>query len=287
MHNTMRTFVIFLSICSVICSGQDRKQSDDSPLFRLDDDTVQDATLDFKFPEDQTGEEEIQKVFSGSISTTSRNEDSSTSSTAKFSTIKAITTTKATTTTITTTTITTSISTNTTSILSNAAITTVKNDPDFVVNDYSDYSNSNNDINNLTNYDLSANDSDESVLLKDSDVGDNHTSIYDLLELDSQDSSQKNSTSEKPNGNDTSDHMDSNTNTTDSGQQQQTGDTTDTAENDSPVLMVVIIVVILIILVIITTTVFMIHQKRTSSNKATYNIATVEQATRRPREAHI
>ena len=285
----MRTFVIFLSICSVICSGQDRKQSDDSPLFRLDDDTVQDATLDFKFPEDQIGEAEIQTVFSGSISTTSRNEGSSTSSTAKFSTIKAITTTKTTKTTITTTTITTSISTTTTSIFSNAAITTVKNDPDFVVNDYSDYSNSNNDINNLTNYDLSANDSDESVLLKDSDMGDKHSSIYDLLDLDSQDSSQKNSTSEEPNGNDTSVHMDSNTNITDSGQQQQTGDTTDTADKDydSPVLMVVIIVVILIILVIITTTVFMIHQKRTSSNKATYNIATVEQATRRPREAHI
>ena len=48
-----------------------------------------------------------------------------------------------------------------------------------------------------------------------------------------------------------------------------------------------IIVGVVIVLLIIATSIFMIRRKRASSHKATYNIATVEQATRKPREAHI
>ena len=301
---------MILNVICVVASDQD--QNGDSPFMVNDGNIIQDKTL-VLFPDDETeGDSEIQNEFSGGISsqdgtksftttaaTTTTTEATTTTAT---TTITTTTTTTASTTTTATTTATTTTARTTTTRTTTATTTTARTttttttartsseipieeiQSELPLNDDLEI-----DLDDPDNSDLAGDYSEGNLLVKDNTGSDGGPidNIYDLLEPDQQDNSQKDSSSEEP----LYDIIDTNRDpeTTESGsgsQEPSEGDPQVDADSGS-VQLIAIIVGVVIVLLIIATSIFMIRRKRASSHKATYNIATVEQATRKPREAHI
>ena len=296
----MRTFLL---ICNVFCVfASDQEQNGDSPFMVNDDNIFQDKTLDIVlFPDDATeGDSEIQSEFSGDIS--SNDGTKSTETTATTTTTTTITTSATTTTTITTTKTTAATITATTTTTTTASTTSEfpksETQSELSLND--DVEIGLDDSDNPDNPDLASDDSEENVLVKDNTGSDGGPIdyIYDLLEPDQHtDNSHKNSSSEEPlyviidtdQNNSVSENQENQDLDKVSGSESQEpseGDPQVDTANDS-VQLIAIIVGVVIVLLIIATSIFMIRRKRASSHTATYNITTVEQATRKPREAHI
>ena len=292
----MRTFLL---ICNAICVlASDQDQNGDSPFMVNDGNIFQDKTLDFKFPDDETeGDSEIQNEFSGGIS--SQDGTKSFTTTAATTTTTEATTTTATTTITTTTTTTASTTTTaittatTTTARTATTTTTARTSSEIPIEEIQSELPLNDDLeidlDDPDNSDLAGDYSEGNLLVKDNTGSDGGPidNIYDLLEPDQQDNSQKESSSEEPLYDITDTNRDPETTESGSGSQEPSeGDPQVDADSGS-VQLIAIIVGVVIVLLIIATSIFMIRRKRASSHKATYNIATVEQATRKPREAHI
>ena len=292
----MRTFLL---ICNAICVlASDQDQNGDSPFMVNDGNIFQDKTLDFKFPDDETeGDSEVQNEFSGGIS--SQDGTKSFSTTAATTTTTEATTTTATTTITTTTTTTASTTTTaittatTTTARTATTTTTARTSSEIPIEEIQSELPLNDDLeidlDDPDNSDLAGDYSEGNLLVKDNTGSDGGSidNIYDLLEPDQQDNSQTDSSSDDPLNDITDTNRDPETTESGSGSQEPSeGDPQVDADSGS-VQLIAIIVGVVIVLLIIATSIFMIRRKRASSHKATYNIATVEQATRKPREAHI
>ena len=292
----MRTFLL---ICNAICVlASDQDQNGDSPFMVNDGNIFQDKTLDFKFPDDETeGDSEVQNEFSGGIS--SQDGTKSFTTTAATTTTTEATTTTATTTITTTTTTTASTTTTaittatTTTARTATTTTTARTSSEIPIEEIQSELPLNDDLeidlDDPDNSDLAGDYSEGNLLVKDNTGSDGGSidNIYDLLEPDQQDNSQTDSSSDDPLNDITDTNRDPETTESGSGSQEPSeGDPQVDADSGS-VQLIAIIVGVVIVLLIIATSIFMIRRKRASSHKATYNIATVEQATRKPREAHI